>query len=432
MLGLLADARLVLTDSGGIQEETTALAVPCLTMRENTERPITVEQGTNTLVGPRSRRGSLACVDEILASGGKRGRVPELWDGHAADAHRRAPAGVARPRARPSRSAAHEQRTPQLRRRAGRSRPRRDRQRADDRRRGLFPGLGVRAAHRPQRLGHACECRVERNIDRILQLLADADARATFFTLGWIAERYPATDAHGSSTRGHELASHGYEHHRATEQDRDEFLADIRLAKAILEDIAGARCAATARRAFRSASRIPGPSTHRARPATATARASIRSATTTTACPTRRASRIECGRSCSRSRSRRSACSDRNWPAGGGGYFRLLPYAVSRWSIRRINARRRPAGDVLFPSVGARSRAAARAGARGEDPLSPLPEPAPDGAAPARLLRDFRWDRVDRVFLDAARVMEATAEADGRHCARDADRAIASGAFDCR
>jgi UDP-N-acetylglucosamine 2-epimerase (non-hydrolysing) len=83
MLGLLANARVVLTDSGGIQEETTALAVPCLTMRGNTERPITIVQGTNTLVG-RDRARALACVEEILASGGKRGHVPELWDGQAA------------------------------------------------------------------------------------------------------------------------------------------------------------------------------------------------------------------------------------------------------------------------------------------------------------------------------------------------------------
>jgi UDP-N-acetylglucosamine 2-epimerase (non-hydrolysing) len=84
MLGLLAAARMVLTDSGGIQEETTALSVPCLTMRDNTERPITVEQGTNTVVG-RSRARILACVDDILSGGGKRGRVPELWDGRAAE-----------------------------------------------------------------------------------------------------------------------------------------------------------------------------------------------------------------------------------------------------------------------------------------------------------------------------------------------------------
>ncbi len=84
MLGLMATAKLVLTDSGGLQEETTALGVPCLTLRENTERPITVEQGTNTLVG-RDRDAILKGVHEILAGNGKRGKVPELWDGHAAE-----------------------------------------------------------------------------------------------------------------------------------------------------------------------------------------------------------------------------------------------------------------------------------------------------------------------------------------------------------
>ena len=84
MLGLMRDATLVLTDSGGLQEETTALGVPCLTLRENTERPITAEQGTNTLVG-RDRAAILAGVAEILRGDGKRGRVPEFWDGHAAD-----------------------------------------------------------------------------------------------------------------------------------------------------------------------------------------------------------------------------------------------------------------------------------------------------------------------------------------------------------
>jgi UDP-N-acetylglucosamine 2-epimerase (non-hydrolysing) len=75
---------LVITDSGGIQEETTALGVPCLTMRDNTERPITVEQGTNVVVG-RDRTLIVRHMNEILAGGGKRGRVPELWDGRASE-----------------------------------------------------------------------------------------------------------------------------------------------------------------------------------------------------------------------------------------------------------------------------------------------------------------------------------------------------------
>jgi UDP-N-acetylglucosamine 2-epimerase (non-hydrolysing) len=83
MLGLMAEARMVLTDSGGMQEETTALGVPCLTMRENTERPITVEEGTNTIVGTEPALIERA-VGEIIAGGGKTGRAPELWDGQAA------------------------------------------------------------------------------------------------------------------------------------------------------------------------------------------------------------------------------------------------------------------------------------------------------------------------------------------------------------
>jgi len=83
MLGLMQKAAVVLTDSGGLQEETTALGVPCLTLRENTERPITIEQGTNTLVGTDPEK-IIACVGDILATGGKSGRIPEYWDGQAA------------------------------------------------------------------------------------------------------------------------------------------------------------------------------------------------------------------------------------------------------------------------------------------------------------------------------------------------------------
>ena len=84
MLGLMGGATLVLTDSGGLQEETTALGVPCLTLRENTERPITVDEGTNTLVG-RDARAIRDGVAAILAGQGKRGRTPQNWDGRAAE-----------------------------------------------------------------------------------------------------------------------------------------------------------------------------------------------------------------------------------------------------------------------------------------------------------------------------------------------------------
>ena len=83
-LTLMSSARLVATDSGGIQEETTALGIPCLTLRESTERPITVDEGTNTIVGLDANLIAME-TDAILAGKGKQGRLPEGWDGRAAE-----------------------------------------------------------------------------------------------------------------------------------------------------------------------------------------------------------------------------------------------------------------------------------------------------------------------------------------------------------
>ncbi|MDX1811295.1 MAG: UDP-N-acetylglucosamine 2-epimerase (non-hydrolyzing) [Gammaproteobacteria bacterium] len=84
LLGFMKNAKVVLTDSGGIQEETTALGVPCITLRENTERPITAVEGTNTIVGTDPEKIRLA-FNDVMETGGKAGRVPEYWDGKAAD-----------------------------------------------------------------------------------------------------------------------------------------------------------------------------------------------------------------------------------------------------------------------------------------------------------------------------------------------------------
>jgi UDP-N-acetylglucosamine 2-epimerase (non-hydrolysing) len=84
LIGLMQAASLTITDSGGVQEETTALGIPCLTVRENTERPITIDEGTNTLIGIDPGR-IIAAAHAILDGGGKRGRVPDLWDGRAAE-----------------------------------------------------------------------------------------------------------------------------------------------------------------------------------------------------------------------------------------------------------------------------------------------------------------------------------------------------------
>ncbi|MGB8930868.1 MAG: UDP-N-acetylglucosamine 2-epimerase (non-hydrolyzing) [Anaeromyxobacteraceae bacterium] len=83
-LGLTSQAKLVLTDSGGLQEETTALGIPCLTLRENTERPVTVSEGTNTVVGTDTSR-IIAEAVVALDGRGKGGRIPELWEGGASE-----------------------------------------------------------------------------------------------------------------------------------------------------------------------------------------------------------------------------------------------------------------------------------------------------------------------------------------------------------
>jgi UDP-N-acetylglucosamine 2-epimerase (non-hydrolysing) len=83
MIGLMREAQVVLTDSGGIQEETTGLGVPCLTLRHTTERPITVQAGTNTLVGTEPEIIKAAFAETLFGS--KRGRIPEFWDGQTAE-----------------------------------------------------------------------------------------------------------------------------------------------------------------------------------------------------------------------------------------------------------------------------------------------------------------------------------------------------------
>jgi len=84
MVQLMSQAKMVLTDSGGIQEEATVLGVPCLTIRENTERPVTLDAGTNTLVGTFPK-DIIREAENIIQTGGKQGRCPELWDGCAAE-----------------------------------------------------------------------------------------------------------------------------------------------------------------------------------------------------------------------------------------------------------------------------------------------------------------------------------------------------------
>jgi len=255
------------------------------------------------------------------------------------------------------------------------------------------------SAHVPRADWDRLPCRVEDNVDRILALLAEHDVHATFFTLGWVAERYPAL-VRRIIEGGHELASHGYEHHRATDQGYGEFLADIRLAKAVLEDIAGQPV-----RGYRAPSFSVGPDNDWAFDCIATAGYRYSSSVY----PIRhdhygvpdgprfahevREGLLEVPVATVR-------VLQSNWPAGGGGYFRLLPYRVSRWSLRRVNAvDGRPAMFYFHPwelDPGQPRVAGPGAKARFRHYLN-LEHMAP---RLRRLVADFRWDRADRVFLD--------------------------------
>lgn len=257
------------------------------------------------------------------------------------------------------------------------------------------------ADHFPRSEWDSVPCRVERNVDLILALLDERGAKATFFTLGWIAERYPAlirriTDA------GHELASHGYGHERATAQSPDVFLEDIARAKMILEDLSGQTvtgyrapsfsigtgnlwahdCLAEAGYRY-SSSIYPVKHDHYGMPDSPRFAYRLKNGLMEIPVTTMR-------------------WMGRNWPAGGGGYFRLLPYGVSRWQIAKVNRDdQRPAifyfhpweVDPGQPRV---QQAAAKARFRHYVNLDRTERRL------RRLLADFQWGRADQVFKDAA------------------------------
>ena len=242
------------------------------------------------------------------------------------------------------------------------------------------------------------ECRVERNIDRILQLLAAHDTRATFFTLGWVAERYPDM-VRRIVREGHELASHGYGHQRVTDLSEPEFYDDIHRAKGLLEDIGGQPVLGyrapsfsigannlwaldtLLRAGYRYSSSIyPVQHDHYGMPDAPRFAYAAREGLLEVPPTTMRVFK-------------------RNLPSSGGGYFRLLPYSVSRWMLQQVN--RRDAQSAIFyfhpweidadqprvPGINLKTRFRHYVNiGRTEQRLS-------------RLLKDFHWGRMDQIFL---------------------------------
>lgn len=252
------------------------------------------------------------------------------------------------------------------------------------------------------------ECRVERNVGRILELLAQHDTRATFFTLGWIAERYPKL-VRAIVEGGHELASHGYGHERASDLAEAAFRDDVRRAKALLEDIAGTEVRGYRAPSFSigtrnlwafdvlagagyrySSSIYPIRHDHYGMPdaprfAHAVGDGLLEVPVTT----------LRLGR--------------RNWPSSGGGYFRLLPYALSRWMIRRVNRQDRQSAIFYFHPWEIDPGQPRIAGIDARTRFRHYVNIPRMDARLQKLLADFRWGRMDDIFLGRAQTHPATA-----------------------
>ncbi|MDY0011733.1 MAG: DUF3473 domain-containing protein [Rhodocyclaceae bacterium] len=242
-------------------------------------------------------------------------------------------------------------------------------------------------------------CRVEANVARLLDLFARHDAHATFFTLGWVAERYPQL-VRRIAAAGHEVASHGHGHQRASDQTPEAFLADIRLAKAILEDVLGQEVAG-----YRAPSFSIGKTNPWAHDCIAEAGYRYSSSVypvkhdhygvpDAPRFPYRLANGLlEIPITTAR-------LAGRNFPAGGGGYFRFLPYAVSRWQIERVNrVDRRPAIFYFHPWEVDPEQPRVQ-GASAKTRFRHYVNLHRTEARLARLLQDFTWGRADLVFRD--------------------------------
>jgi len=244
------------------------------------------------------------------------------------------------------------------------------------------------------------ESRVERNTDNVLQLFADAGVHGTFFTLGWVAERHPDL-IRRIVDQGHELASHGYAHFRADEQSPEAFRDDIRRTKRILEDTGG-----TEVRGYRAATFSIGTRNLWAFDVLreegyvySSSVNPIRHDFYGMPDAPRFGFRPDGPSGIDEFPITTVRVGNRNFPCGGGGFFRLLPYPVYRWALRRVNVTdRQPCIFYFHPWE--------------IDPDQPR---IPDTSAKTRfrhylnlrrtaprlraLTRDFLWDRMDRVFL---------------------------------
>jgi len=246
----------------------------------------------------------------------------------------------------------------------------------------------------------AIPCRVERNVDVILGLLDETNSKATFFTLGWIAERYPQV-VRRIVDAGHELASHGYGHQRASDLTPEQFREDISRAKKILEDLGGVAIRGYRAPSFSinhenwwaveelgnagyeySSSIYPVRHDHYGMPDAPRFAHRPNGETGILELPPTTVPLF-----------------GRNLPAAGGGWFRLLPYEVSRWMLNRVNAQDNAPCMFYFHPWEVDHEQPRLQGLSAKTRFRHYVNLKHMQGRLRRLLKDFEWDRVDRVFL---------------------------------
>jgi polysaccharide deacetylase family protein (PEP-CTERM system associated) len=241
------------------------------------------------------------------------------------------------------------------------------------------------------------DCRVEKNIDIILNMLNTSGVKATFFTLGWIAERYPKM-VRSIVDQGHELASHGYQHQRASDLSEDDFFSDVQSSKKLLEDISGIEIKGYRAPSFSigkenlwafdcllkagykySSSIYPIKHDHYGIPDAPRFAHCVRNGLIEIPITTLR-------------------LYDRNFPSSGGGYFRLLPYSLSKLMLKKVLSTDKKSAIFYFhpweidceqPRI---KNISLKTQFRHYVNINKMEVKL------RKLLVDFRWDRVDRVF----------------------------------
>jgi polysaccharide deacetylase family protein (PEP-CTERM system associated) len=242
-------------------------------------------------------------------------------------------------------------------------------------------------------------CRVEANTERILALFESHQVRGTFFTLGWVAERYPGL-VRKIVDQGHELASHGWEHTRVSAQTPREFRADVARTRKLLEDVSG-----TAVKGYRAASYSLGSTESWAWDELA--EAGYRYSSSIVPIRHDHYGIPDAPRFAFQAAQGRLlevpittlALAGRNLNCGGGGWFRLFPYAFSRWALNKVNNEEGQAGIFYFHPWEIDPEQPRLSGLGVKTRFRHYLNLQHTYGRVERLLEDFRWGRMDDIFL---------------------------------